>query len=108
MRFCASLCCLFLIATVYGQDNTTKRNYVPDSVTAVKIAEAVLIPVYGQKQIESERPFVAQLDGDVWIVSGTLHCPDGKGGTTSNCVGGVAMVQLSKLDARILGMGHGK
>jgi len=27
---------------------------VPDAITAVKIAEAVLIPVYGKKQIASE------------------------------------------------------
>jgi hypothetical protein len=34
-----------------------KDGFVPDAKTAVKIAEAVLIPVYGENKIESERPF---------------------------------------------------
>jgi len=57
--------------------------FVPDSQTAVKIAEAVLIPVYGEKQIRSEEPFTAELKGAVWTVGGTLPCSDGKGGFTN-------------------------
>jgi hypothetical protein len=34
--------------------------FVPNEQTAVKIGEAVLIPVYGEKQIDSERPFTAK------------------------------------------------
>jgi NTF2 fold immunity protein len=82
--------------------------FVPDSRTAVAIAEAVLIPVYGKKQIESEEPFSAALQGQVWTVGGTLRCPDGKGGVTTQCDGGVAVVRISKSDARILFMMHGK
>ena len=82
--------------------------YVPDSKTAVKIAEAVLVPVYGRKQIESEEPLTAHLKGDVWTVAGMLRCPDGRGGTTTQCEGGVAVVQISKTDARILSMTHYK
>jgi hypothetical protein len=77
--------------------------YVPDAITAVKIAEAVLMPVYGEQKIASERPFTAKLDGDVWTVDGTLYCGDGKIGT---CDGGAARVKLSKNDARILFMIH--
>jgi hypothetical protein len=84
------------------------RGCVPDAATAVKIAEAVLIPVYGEKQIVSERPFHATLKDDVWTVDGTLTCPDGKGGTTTICIGGAASVKLSKRDARILFMIHYK
>jgi hypothetical protein len=80
--------------------------FVPDSQTAVRIAEAVLIPVYGEKQIRSEEPFTGQLKGDVWTVGGTLRCPDGKGGFTTDCDGGVAVVKLSKTDGRILFMLH--
>src|SRR3954462_11554011 len=82
--------------------------FVPDSKTAVAIAEAVLIPVYGKKQIEGERPFAAKLKGDVWTIAGTLNCPDGKGGVTTDCVGGVAVVRISKNDGRVLYMRHGK
>ena len=97
---------LAAITVAIGQGNQPKQGYVPDETTAVKIAEAVLIPVYGTKKIESERPFHAKLDRQVWTVSGTLRCPDGKGGTTTNCVGGVAEVEISKIDARILSMIH--
>jgi NTF2 fold immunity protein len=86
-----------------------KDGFVADSQTAVKIAEAVLIPVYGEEQIRSEEPFTAQLKGDVWTVGGTLRCPDGKGGfTTTDCDGGVAVVRLSKADGRVLFMMHYK
>jgi hypothetical protein len=108
MRILAALCCtLLVIGLTFGQGKP-KEGYVPDSATAVRIAEAVLIPVYGDKQIEPEKPFTAKLKDDVWTVSGTLRCPDGKGGTTSDCVGGVAVVQISKVDARILSMVHYK
>ena len=109
MRLCATLCCGLLIATLaIGQGERPKRAPVPDSATAVKIAQAALVPVYGKKKIDSEEPFTAQLKNDVWTVSGTLHCTDGTGGTTTRCVGGVAVVQISKVDGRILSMGHGK
>ena len=84
------------------------QGYVPDSATAVQIAEAVLIPVYGKKQIESEKPLTAKLEKDVWTVSGTLRCPDGKGGITTQCAGGTVVVQISKIDARIISMTHYK
>jgi hypothetical protein len=77
-------------------------------LTPLRIAEAVLVPVYGKKQIESERPFTATLKGEVWAVGGTLHCSDGKGGDTTFCAGGVAVVKISKSDGRILYMMHGK
>jgi hypothetical protein len=102
--YCAPL--LFVVAL--AQSYVPKQGFVPDSATAVRIAEAVLIPVYGKEQIESERPFKAVLENGVWTVDGTLHCPDGKGGTTTRCVGGAAEVKLSKADGRILAMIHYK
>jgi hypothetical protein len=73
------------------------RGYVPDTRTALRIDEAVLIPIYGARQIDYERPFNATLDGDVWTVSGSLHCK-----TTAKviCVGGTAVVQVSKTTGR--------
>lgn len=90
------------------QSNAQKgpaNGYVPDATTAVKIAEAVLIPVYGEKRIEAERPFHATLEGYVWNVESTLYCPDGTTSIpTHMCKGGTALVRLSKTDARILFM----
>src|SRR6266567_997093 len=97
---------LFL-GTALGQGYRPSKGFVPDEATAVRVAEAVLIPVYKEKVIESERPFTATLKNGVWTVEGTLRCPDGKGGfTTEDCVGGVATVQISKQDARIISMIH--
>jgi hypothetical protein len=82
---------------------------VQDEKTAVAIGEAALIPVYGERQIRSEEPFTAKLDGDVWMVSGTLYCADNNGHrTTKNCEGGTAVVRVSKKDGRILSMTHYK
>jgi len=102
------VCAVLLASELAGQGYKPASGYVPDSKTAVKIAEIVLTPVYGEKQIELERPFSATLKNGIWTVTGTLRCPDGKGGTTTSCDGGVAEVQISKNDARILYMSHGK
>jgi NTF2 fold immunity protein len=109
MKMYAVLACALIPVTLaVGQGYRPPSGYVPDSATAVQIAEAVLVPIYGKKQIESEKPFTATLEGDVWTVGGTLRCPDGKGGTTTKCDGGVAVVKISKMDARILFVIHGK
>ena len=86
---------------IAAQTNYVPSNgYVPDPATAVQIAEAVLIPVYGRATIDVERPFRATLKQGVWTVSGTLNC--------TNCDGGVAIVRLAKADGRVLSMIHGK
>jgi hypothetical protein len=69
--------------------------YVPDAATAIRIAVAVWGPIYGKSVIATEEPYVATLKGDVWTVTGTLHC---KG----NCEGGVASAEISKQDGTIL------
>jgi len=99
---------LLFLGTALGQGYRPSKGFVPDEETAVKVAEAVLIPVYGKEKIEAERPFTATLKKGVWTVAGTLRCPDGKGGFTTDCDGGVATVQISKQDARIISMIHYK
>ena len=97
-------------STVAPQGTTPpKDGYVPDSKTAVKIAEAVLVPLYGESTVLRERPFTAKLKGDVWTIEGTMYCegPDGKL-VPGICPGGVAVVQLSKTDGRILSLVHYK
>ena len=114
LKFVPYALVFILIVSATSQERTAKRQtpanwptagYVPDAATAVKIAEAVLIPVYGEQRIASERPFKAKLDGDVWTIDGTLYCADGK---TGICSGGTARVRLSRNDARILFMIHYK
>jgi hypothetical protein len=74
--------------------------FVPDREAAIRIAEAAWIPIYGWEQINSERPFHAELKGDVWFVSGSMHC--------ENCVGGVAEAEIAKADGRIIRVIHGQ
>ncbi len=76
-----------------------KAGYVPDAGTAILIAEAILVPIYGADQIRNERPFRATLQGQTWFVQGSL--PPGYDG-------GVAEVEISKDDGRILRVMHGK
>ena len=105
-----SSCLVTLVAIGFAHNYKPPAGYVPDSETAVRVAEAVLAPVYGKKQIESERPFKAELKNSTWTVTGTLRCPDGKGGLAPEtlCDGGVAVVRISKDDARVISMTHGQ
>ena len=76
-----------------------KAGYVPDQRTAVSIAEAVLVPIYGDKVIREKTPLRATLRDGTWIVAGTL--PRGY-------VGGVATIEINKDDGRILRVSHGQ
>ena len=106
---CISMC-FTDAAQANGATNSTEKAVgvcpvqacVPDEKTAVRIAEAVLIPVYGEKHIKSERPFTARLEGDRWVVQGSL--PKAKPGEL--IVGGTAMAEINKQDGRILAVYH--
>lgn len=74
-----------------------KDGFVPNEATAVKIAEAILVPIYGERLIASERPFKATLKDSVWTVIGTLP---------PQFLGGTAIVKLSKQDGRVLYLIH--
>ncbi len=76
---------------------------MPDEKTAVRIAEAVLIPIYGEGHIKGERPFTARLEGSRWIVKGTLpKSPN----PHELVVGGTAMAEIGKVDGRIIAVYH--
>jgi hypothetical protein len=93
----------FLLFAQEEHSYKPKDGYVLDAVTAIKIAEAVLVPIYGEKVISEEKPLKAVLKDGVWIVEGTLHCPGGH-----SCKGGVAIIEISKDDDKILRVSHGK
>lgn len=75
------------------------KGYVPDAATAIKIAEAVWIPIYGKETLKDEKPFRAHLVNGVWIVQGTL--PEGQ-------KGGTAYAEISKETGCILNVTHFK
>lgn len=79
-------------------ERVMNRDYVPDAETAVKVAEAIWLPIYGGK-IYDNKPFVATLkDSSVWIVEGTLK----------STKGGVPYIEIQKSDCKILKVFHGK
>jgi hypothetical protein len=98
-----SLAIVFLFgALVHASDppvHKPKEGYVPDERTAIRIAEAILVPIYGAEQIKSELPLSAKLRDDVWVVTGNLP---------AGADGGVAEVRISKRTGEILGVTHGK
>ena len=49
---------------------------VPNEDTAIRIAEAVLTPIYGSQHVKAERPYKATLNADVWEVRGTTIKPE--------------------------------
>jgi hypothetical protein len=76
-----------------------KDGMVPDAKTAIAIAIAVWSPVYGEKEIASEKPYNAVLNNGQWTVTGSL--PNG-------WVGGVATAVISKTDGRVVKIYHSK
>ena len=75
------------------------NGFVPDSITAVRIATAVWNPIYGEQQIQGEQPYRASLREGIWTVEGSL--PD-------DYIGGVAIAEIAKRDGRIVRVSHGK
>ena len=77
--------------------------YVPDEKTAIAIAVAVWIPIYGEAKIQKEKPYVAELHDGIWYVHGTLQQP-----LFDRRFGGYAEAEISKDDGRVLRVIHGK
>lgn len=74
-----------------------KDGLVPNSKIAIQIADAILVGVFGENTIKSERPLNAELRDNVWIISGTM--PKGR-------MGGVAYIYIAKRDAKVLRLYH--
>lgn len=88
------------ISAQIPEDLTAKpeNGFVPDEATAIAIAKAVWVPIYGKKILRQERPFHATLTNGVWTVKGSL--PKGyKGGT--------AVAEIMKNNGRIRRVYHG-
>ena len=74
-----------------------EKGFVSDRETAIRIAEAVWIQIYGKECIEREKPFRATLVEGIWYVTGTLP---------GDMEGGVAMAKISQKDGRIITVIH--
>jgi hypothetical protein len=70
---------------------------VPDEQTALKIAEAVLVPIYGRK-IMDDKPYIIKHADGKWTIAGSI--PKG-------FVGGSFHIVIQQRDAKILEIGCG-
>lgn len=86
----------FLVET---ESSVLSSGYVPNKETAIKIAVAVWIPIFGKEQIEKEKPYQARLEEDVWTVEGTF--PKGE-----YELGGAAEARIDKMTGQILSVIH--
>jgi hypothetical protein len=89
----SSLCC-----KPYESMNKIK-DYVPDEETAIKIAEAIWLPIYGEDVLK-KKPYKATLiNNEFWRVEGSLEEEE---------LGGVPIIEIRKTDCKILKVTHGK
>lgn len=90
---------LFSVSSEETKHNyVPKEGYVPNADTAIKIAEAVWLPIYG-KGINDMKPFKATLKGGVWTVEGTLP---------KVMPGGVPVAEVDKNTGQIIRVSHGQ
>lgn len=91
----------------YDQEHNVldRKDAVPNSETAKKIAFAVLVPIYGNS-IYKQSPLQCNLVKDsIWVVTGSM--PKSKpGGPVFS--GGVAYIEIQKKDCKVLRITHGK
>ena len=87
-------------APLSSHSYTPTQGFVPDEATAVRIAEAVSFPVYGEESIKREEPFRVTLEDDIWTIEGKPLPRD--------VVGGIVFLQIAKTDARVMRMTHGR
>ena len=79
-------------------ENATNTTIVPDSSSAVRIAEAVWIGVYGPEVLD-KKPYTATLvNSSYWIVKGSL----------SDELGGVPYIEIRKNDGCVQKITHTK
>lgn len=95
----ASVSATPLAAEPSAHSHMPKEGFVPNQSAAIAIAVAVWVPIYGEQTISRQRPYIARLVDDTWIVEGSL---------TQGIAGGVARVEIAKKDGRILRVTHGR
>jgi hypothetical protein len=79
-----------------------KNGLVPDKVTAEKIAEIILVNIYGES-VRKQKPFIVTLkNNNIWVIQGRWNSKD------MNLKGGVAYIEIQKSDCKILKVIHGK
>jgi hypothetical protein len=86
--------------TKQGRSFVPPGGYVPDKKTALRVAEAILVAVYGEEQISKEQPLrTALVEKDIWLIWGTLP---------RKYLGGTAVIKICKRTGKVLFLSHGQ
>lgn len=76
-----------------------KQPLLPTESDAIQFAEPILFKTYGQKHIESQRPYNIVKTNNCWIITGTL---------AEGWKGGTFLISIDAADGRVIEMGHTK
>ena len=72
---------------------------IPDSKSAVNIAEKILFEVYGKDEIIEQRPYNVVLQNGYWILNGTRP---------KLIIGGAFLIIMNSKNGKIIELIHGK
>lgn len=72
---------------------------IPDSETAIFIAENILFKIYGKSNIQKQKPYKVDKIENYWIVNGS---------SPKNTVGGNFLIILDANDGKVIKIEHGK
>ncbi|MBO6200749.1 MAG: hypothetical protein J6N74_03915 [Chryseobacterium sp.] len=72
---------------------------IPDSKSAIIVAEKILFKVYGKEEIKKQRPYNVVFQSNYWIINGTMSKTE---------IGGVFLIILNSKDGKILELIHGE
>jgi hypothetical protein len=78
---------------------TAPAGLVTSPAAAAGIAEIVAKTVYGEEQIQEQKPLIVSFNRDIWYVRGQRK---------KASFGGVVEIEVSKIDGRILRISHGQ
>lgn len=99
MKVTVSLISILFIGCNQNNKVVTTPNTCYDENSAIQAALSAWIPAYGTENIEKEKPYKANLNGNIWTVTGTLP---------ANEFGGFAFAKIQKNDCKIIEISHEK
>jgi len=76
-----------------------ENGFVPDTVTAIKIAVSIWGPIYGKEHFLTRKPYNAILVDGYWVVSGILE---------HDLVGSVVYAIIEKKSGEIINISHSR
>ena len=72
---------------------------IPDSKTAVEIAESILFPIYGKDNIIKQRPYDVNFTDGYYIINGTFQKSE---------IGGTFIIIINSKDGKVIKLTHGE